>query len=168
MRSFISPNSRAQRQMSLSPSLLRPASQSCALRTTGQGSMGWAMAPALHAPQEAQIQPAHSSNSLSRENSCIWGFNEAEREESHQPILPLTCSRKYCIFISNRDDILLLWMQWHWQPMATLHPWASDWVWGKFTMSMEGRRWDLAHNLQHHLKNITPYYFRDTGLLLDP
>lgn len=41
MRSFISPNSRAQRQIFLSPSLLRPSSQSCALRTTGQGSMPW-------------------------------------------------------------------------------------------------------------------------------
>lgn len=98
MRSFISPDSGIQRQISPWTSKPEPCSKD-------QGLLGWVRTPTPHAPQGAQTQPVHPSNGFSGENSSrTYSFNRAEREESDQTRFPLTCNGKKCIFRSNMQE----------------------------------------------------------------
>lgn len=92
MRSFISPDSGTQRQ--ISPWTSKPE-----LCSKDQGLLGWVWTPTPHAPQGAQTQPVHPSNGFSGENSSwTYSFNRAEREESDQTRFPLTCNGKKMYF----------------------------------------------------------------------
>lgn len=162
MRSFISSNSRVETNLPPSTSA-QPSKPELCSEDHRMGLAGLSKGRTSHAPQGAQTQPVHTSNSLSGEKSSQthhfsglrWvGLNHASDLQVGNAVFfrNMTQQRWHPIAV----EAIILTANHHAMPLLiTQEIQLITWAWGKFTMNMEGQKWDLVHNIWHPLKDNT-------------